>query len=481
MAGASFVIWSRIPADVRLLILEMIAETKNEGWRSCVAVCKEWHSVIARANFQSLRLNNPRPMKFRDVVVQHRHLIQNIQFEAVMDEYGCDKCPEPMELREMWDVSARLRQKLVDLFRLMGILEQTTKNSLTLDISVYFPSHTKHWFKNWHTTSNPTHKRKGGGKHPPHTWNDHGWVSGKQVKSPPLWALLRPFEVMVLDFPKELPSVSNVTRLVIRRQQRHGFYDLTLFKILAALPALQHLVYEPWRKWMRAVTIFEDFSDSLEAMWEETTQPIHQDLPIDRIPCGDVGASFAYDSLKLEKVSLAFMIDARDFFDTCQCSWRWRRLESLALTSPILCEPKTHQEKIKTEKLLRAAGRVARRMPKLKTMVLWNGQVKNACAFIYHVGAGPRPNMASITWRGTWEMELTHRVVAVWERVAEKQGYLKPLWVTQKHINKEDILSHGDAIHHLAMPCQVIEPESLWQIREEGRSGAWEARWNVEP
>ncbi|KAK4147326.1 uncharacterized protein C8A04DRAFT_34055 [Dichotomopilus funicola] len=419
MAGASFLTWSRIPADIRVLILEMIAETKNEGWRSCAAVCKEWHRVIARANFQSLRLNNPHPRKFRDVV-----------FEAVMDEYGCDKCPEPMELREMWGVSARLRQKLVDLFRLLGILEQTTKNSLTLHISVYFPSHTKHWFKNWHTTSDPTYKRKGGAKRPPHTWNDHGWVSGKQVKSPPLWALLRPFEVTVLAFPKELPSVSNVTRL--------GF-----------------AIFLTMRRTLKTVTY-------------------------KRIPCGDVGASFAYDSLRLEKVSLAFMIDARDFFDTCQRSWRWPCLESLALTSRILCEPKTHQEKIKVENLFRAAGRVARRMPKLKTMVLWNGQVKNACAFIYHVGAGPEP-MASITWRGTWEMELTHRVVAVWERVAEKQGYLKPLWVAQEHISKEDILSHGEAIHHLAMPCQVVVPELLWQIRDEGRSGAWEARWNVEP
>jgi hypothetical protein len=30
-------------------------------------------------------------------------------------------------------------------------------------------------------------------------------------------------------------------------------------------------------------------------------------------------------------------------------------------------------------------------------------------------------------------------------------------------------LSYGDAIHFLDLPCRVVEPASLWQIRNEGR------------
>lgn len=29
------------------------------------------------------------------------------------------------------------------------------------------------------------------------------------------------------------------------------------------------------------------------------------------------------------------------------------------------------------------------------------------------------------------------------------------------------ILSHGDAVHHLGLPASVIDPVSLWQIRNE--------------
>jgi hypothetical protein len=31
-----------------------------------------------------------------------------------------------------------------------------------------------------------------------------------------------------------------------------------------------------------------------------------------------------------------------------------------------------------------------------------------------------------------------------------------------------EIISHGDAIHHLHLPDGVIDPTSLWQIRQEG-------------
>lgn len=212
MATAGFRGWPSVPTDIRLQILEMVTVMKNDGWRSCAAVCKEWHEVVAKATFQSLRLDNSRPLKFLRVGEQTRNLVRDVQFEAVMNKYGCGECQKDMDDKERDDVNAQLREKLVDLFRLLGMLSQN-KNALTLDISVLFPSHTDHFFKNWQCTSDPAHKTNIA----PSTWNNHGWVHGKQVTPPPLRALLRPFNLMAVKLPVGLTPVRNVTRLVIRR------------------------------------------------------------------------------------------------------------------------------------------------------------------------------------------------------------------------------------------------------------------------
>lgn len=145
-----------------------------------------------------------------------------------------------------------------------------------------------------------------------------------------------------------------------------------------------------------------------------------------RRPCSTVAEDVVQYSMKLEKLSLAYLVDAWGSFRSCSWSSKWPRLESLALTSQILSQTKSHQTMTLIESLLLAAARAALVMPKLKTMVLWNGQVKNACAFIYRVGTDPGP-MASITWRGTWEMELGDELVEQWEEVAVKHGCVTPL------------------------------------------------------
>lgn len=172
-----------------------------------------------------------------------------------------------------------------------------------------------------------------------------------------------------------------------------------------------------------------------------------------------VGAAFASKSLDLEQLSVSYMASAEDFFRACQPTWTWQRLESLALTSQLLQHTADHQ---KIDALLYKAGMAALQMPKLRTLVLWYGAKGTACAFIYSADRG---NAAHVTWRGTWGMELSPHVVQVWERVAlENQSC--PLRVDKPQVCGT-IRAHGDAIHHLALPCRVVEPASLWQIRRE--------------
>ncbi|KAF5969052.1 hypothetical protein FCOIX_11078 [Fusarium coicis] len=104
------------------------------------------------------------------------------------------------------------------------------------------------------------------------------------------------------------------------------------------------------------------------------------------------------------------------------------------------------------------------RMPNLTTMVLWNGETGRACAFMYT----RVKHYAHITWRGAWDLEISRQVLEAWEDVAKLHSL--ELRITHERL-QETIRSHGDAIFHLNLPCQVIEPTSLWQIRMEDAQG----------
>ena len=99
-------------------------------------------------------------------------------------------------------------------------------------------------------------------------------------------------------------------------------------------------------------------------------------------------------------------------------------------------------------------------MPKLHTLILWNGGKAYAGAFIYRrVG-----DKASVTWRGTWHLDLSALVIKSWQLVASQLPY--ELQIKHEGIQRA-VCSPGDALYHLGLPCQVIDPRSLWQIRRE--------------
>lgn len=139
--------------------------------------------------------------------------------------------------------------------------------------------------------------------------------------------------------------------------------------------------------------------------------------------------------------------------------WTWPHLQSLALTSPTLDESSSDRA---IQALLCLAAELVPRMPNLKTLVLWNGGRPNACAFIFRQTDS---RTASITWRGNWRFSLTPDVMKSWRKVAEDRGVT--LYSILYESIEADIKSRGDAIHHLQLPCPVITPESLWQIRRE--------------
>ncbi|KAK4122380.1 hypothetical protein N657DRAFT_664952 [Parathielavia appendiculata] len=121
---------------------------------------------------------------------------------------------------------------------------------------------------------------------------------------------------------------------------------------------------------------------------------------------------------------------------------------SLALTSQLLQRTASFQ---KIDALLYEAGSTALQMPGLRSMVLWNGGEGNACEFIYRTDSAH----ASVNWRSMWDMELSPRVVEIWQHVAFESCSLA------LRVGKHRLRGV------IGLPCQIVTPASLRQIRRE--------------
>lgn len=176
----------------------------------------------------------------------------------------------------------------------------------------------------------------------------------------------------------------------------------------------------------------------------------------------DTAYALVEASLGLEHLAVSFVSDALHFFDACQ-KWNiWPRLESLALTSNIL---KSQQQPVYINDFLETIAPVAMKMPRLKSMELWNGRAGFAGVFQYQRFESDRT--AKITWRSTWDLPLEPRVLKAWQAVASERVDCKLQVVTEILDANVVITSHGDAIRYLMLLNTVVHPVSLWQIQKE--------------
>jgi hypothetical protein len=214
-------------------------------------------------------------------------------------------------------------------------------------------------------------------------------------------------------------------------------------------------------KHVKRVSIFKDFNSQLALALNVVTPHLGQDIELSSAVDLQLAKAFAARSHHLEHLSISYMIDAQQFFTSCQrlpCSWNL--LQSLTLTSSTLALTAPHQH---VHTLLQNASSIALKMPQLKTMVLWNSEPGQACAVIYQRHTANA--MATLTWRSTWDLELSDDVVESWKKVAPSPCYLR---LEKEALRNVDIRSHGDAMHYLLLPDEVVDSASLCQIRQEG-------------
>jgi hypothetical protein len=186
------------------------------------------------------------------------------------------------------------------------------------------------------------------------------------------------------------------------------------------------------------VTIFEDFNENYLKIFQSfpaRNWMLNPDRK--RLTAPWVGTAFATKRRQLEHLSVAFITDARDFFDACQPQWRWHQLRSLALTSQTMYKANSLQISM----LLEAAAQSALEMPKLETMALWNGAKGEACAFTWCRQG------TLVSWRGTWDLQLEDLALEAWKAVACKYAPRRELTV-RRVLLAHEINSHGDTVHY---------------------------------
>ncbi|OAL48465.1 hypothetical protein IQ07DRAFT_571171 [Pyrenochaeta sp. DS3sAY3a] len=476
--------WVALPADIRLLIFDEIAGQKNRGWAQCAAVCKEWQAILEAKNFSQLALQPSCLYELETLVIRQRPLVQHICLNIDLPRYDCPTCTRNATMSSRR--STIFRRAILRLFSILSTWQPTGR--LTLELSASSPSDSQHWFKNYCFGPGHEDTRDWTQQERAIRWHDpkHGWVHGQQVETPSPSAILRLFSPLCLNVPQNLPVVHAVTSFCIRRKLRHKLFPEVLKALWEKPPRLESIFYELWRprrhhyqmqiacayelasliqhsvpKHVKRVSIFKDFNNQLSLALNNRTPYIGPDMELTSAVDLGLAKAFAAKIRHLEHLSISYMIDAEQFFTSCQqlpCTWNL--LQSLTLTSSTLARNARHQN---VDTLLRNASLAALKMPQLKTMVLWNSEPGQACAVIYQ--RHDASSMATLTWRGTWNLELSDNVIESWRKVAPSPCYLR---LEKEVLRDVDIWSHGDTVHHLRLPVGVVDSASLCQIRQEG-------------
>ncbi|KAF5988692.1 PRANC domain-containing protein [Fusarium bulbicola] len=484
--------WDSLPSEIRLLIIQSLMQ---DGYTlACLAaVSRAWLTDVERCNFTRIKITPSRLMDFHSMIRRNKALCAPRGDVLTTEEAG-----------EALNVSDTEHYYITTAFQdLFSILSQWDQDSeLMLDISIYSPSDARHWFPYLtFVPDSPSNRLEASGLglttinqsyHDP----PHGWVTGFRHSAPPPAAVNKDFHYIMehealhsdqseFEWWNQLPSVSSVTSILLRQQNRRRWEPIALAPMLARFPRLQEIHYEPWRRW----DIFQPTTDKEYLSLFETIQHGHpllkrlvvfenfnQQYPVFmqrfldgedlagcesiRNPVPAVGRVIALTSLPLEHLAASFIIDASHFF-AIDPSWEWPNLTSLVLTSRLL---KPEDDSTNIDALLQAAAAAALKMPRLETMEIWNGQKGLAALFQYRMSRGSR--QARIIWRGTWKYHITPSVLQAWEAV----GNLHASWrldVVQEQVEEEAIQSHGDGLHHLMLSGQAIRSVSLQQIRRE--------------
>lgn len=242
-------VWTALPAEIRYMIVNTIANQKHPGWASLASVCRERQHVLEKANFRKVRVGVPCLDDFKRIATpRKREIIRHICLDIKLPRY------KPNRRAKLHPTAARINSIVTSgIWKLLFILSTWKPgNTLILEPQVSSPSDCEHWFKNIYLSSDDVDHdedvlsntlRSGGQYHDP----QHGWEHGRQVKAHPIAALeqlFQPSKLDLLSFPEV--KVKAVTSLIIRRQLRRCITPLSVGRLLRAFDRLEHINWVPY-------------------------------------------------------------------------------------------------------------------------------------------------------------------------------------------------------------------------------------------
>ncbi|KAK0127879.1 hypothetical protein ONS96_007379 [Cadophora gregata f. sp. sojae] len=433
--------WSKLPAEISLMILDKVIEDYEfqpslpflrAGYAT---VCREWQPVFEQQNFRRLVLDYDRIRNLENFTAKNRRrgYLEHIFLCVRLDEYDCSVC----QTKEDEDTKNRNSYLFTrSVWELLKVLSQWTvlqpssgrygrsMRGLELELGAYSPSDCRHTFRDVHLEPIYPYKEirevqnylddayhqklKQLG-----SLNDqfHGWVEGKRESERTIcleakqrlmgtleikWGLTKFLSV------KRLPEVEVVTHLLIRRQFYRKICGYSIGKLLSQ--SFTNLIEFRREGWFyvdaqQQLDFTEGFDFHLHQsdlpstlrnlyLFEESNNILHSpDHDAERDFRRILGSNLSDRSRLLENISVAFLIDAKDFLaqfwplrvpniQGAQASdvVPWENLRTLTLTSESL---RTSINRTVMKNLLTTSCRAVAFMPKLEVLEIWNATLKD--------------------------------------------------------------------------------------------------------
>lgn len=167
-------------------------------------------------------------------------------------------------------------------------------------------------------------------------------------------------------------------------------------------------------------------------------------------------------SLNLIWLSVSYLIDAEDFFEPFFAPQRgsaeditWAQLESVCLTSNIL----TSNSQSRINRLLLAAARAAQRMPKLRTLEIWNGAAQKGAIFCYM----SQEDSSRIVWHTTSSFSLDPETIQAWRDVASTYARNEPK-ISCGQMSPSLFINTGSVIRYVSICTRPYYDEHYFDL-----------------
>ena len=523
--------WGNLPEEIRLLIFKALMQDGCTLAR-LATVSPEWQTELERYNFARIKLTPSRLVDFSSMIHRNRALVGYIWFCLELDTYDCTKCAPTEKYEEAFSISDTDNCPITTAFQILFSSLSTCdlNGDLILDISIYSPSESEHWFT--YLTFMPDTLGGGGieqmvsdkASHDP----QHGWVAGFRHSAPSSTAIRKVFHSVMEEGPfdseqleiqwwDQLPSVPAVTSLLLRQQNRrrwkpdslaHMFarfpdsrksttslggngtfcraiqievsIAVYLRKLLLALICIVTLLLIILIRYLGYRYLFESirrFNSNLKRLvvfenFNQQYPTVMQQFQLgeDLSKCDTIRNPAPAVSRMIALASLKLEHLAASFIvDASHFFEIEPSWEWPNLTSLVLTSKALtpDENSIDIGAMLQAAAAATIKMPQLETMEIWNGRKGLAALFKYQAFRDIQEGI--IIWRGTWKLTIEPSIIQAWEAVVHRyDGWRFNL--VEERLDEAAIKSHGDAIHYLMLSSEVIRPISLQQIQIEQKA-----------